>query len=231
MTDENLSSVSQPMEATQVNVQPETAQEATEKMIPQSEVNKLVGAAKQRGYEKAVQSQQQSASAPAIDVDQLKQELYSGWEQKQRAEQEARQKELEEQQAQQMYANMIQELQGKLQNVGEKYSDFKEVIAPYSQDFQDNPHVLMYMNSVDNADDVMYELAKKPDKMALLMTAPYSTAQQIVRRISESVKQNEAAKANFQDPGKPLSQVKPSNVGVDSGERPTLKDFKKIYRT
>lgn len=94
--------------------------------------------------------------------------------------------------------------------------------------------VIKMVNEMDNSADVMKELLDNPMKMGNLTTLVFSQpklAEKAVQSLSNSVKQNEAAKqANGNQAQEPLSPINPSaNAGMDNGQR-TVSDFRKLFR-
>lgn len=201
---------------------------SSEQLLPQSKVNELVGKAKAEAYEKAkreAQATQQSqpqqmggiAQVPAEELDRLIEQRLQEREQKTQSLQVAN--------------NFLQ----KLSQGEEKYNDFKEVMGSFNlHEFaRTAPAVFHLVNSADNTADIMYELANNPKKIAdLQYTAMMNpmAAQREIKALSESIKVNEAAKKQ-KAPQEPLSQIKPSSVGVDNGSM-TVRDFKRdpLYR-
>jgi hypothetical protein len=252
-----------------VNAQPPAAQQP-EKLLPQHEVNSLIGAAKQKGLEKGYQQAQaefQAAQQHAM------QQQYSQPPQQQPGQQpqnmmpqqgqnpamspqqqpaggqpindadRLRQIAAEEfaKQQQQMHQNAIayaqqqhdlrtgNELAAKIAEAKTRYPDFDKVVS--LDDFAKMPDILRLANTVDNAGDVFYEMAKNPSKVSSLRGLPQDSQLAVneVKRLSDSIKQNQLAASQPQT-SEPLNQVKPSNVGVDSGAPKTVSDMRKALR-
>ncbi len=207
----------------------------TEKVLSQHEVNELVGGAKQKGYQKGYQQalselqskQQQPASTPEPQVTQAPHQASSSMEEiarKAAAEeftrqtQEYQQRSIQEQQAAEM-RRVTSELAAKVNTAAEKYPDFNEVTGKI--DFMRHfPDVLQVSNLVENAGDVLYDLAKNPQKIATLRQymreMPPHLVREEVLKMSASIKANENALSQPQ-PSQPLNSIKPSNIGVDNG--------------
>lgn len=112
----------------------------------------------------------------------------------------------------------------------EKYQDFEKVTGDVQ--YARFPNVVQLLaDYVDNAHDVMYELGKDRIKMANLEALALMSPQDAIvhaQRLSESIKDNESAgKARI--PNEPLSQMRPSNTGTDTGVM-SVKDFRKKHK-
>lgn len=112
----------------------------------------------------------------------------------------------------------------------EKYQDFDKVTDGI--EYGNFPNVVQLLAEyVDNSSGVLYELGKDRIKMANLeFLAEKSPRDAIVQaqRLAQSIRDNESA-INTQFPNEPLSQMKPTNTGTDSGSL-TVSDFRKKYR-
>ncbi len=113
-----------------------------------------------------------------------------------------------------------------------KYADYETVIAPIAEDIR-NPqspmaHLIPFMNQLDNVSDVLYELGKNRQKSANLISLLQAPAQLRagLHELSSSIKANQVA-LNQKVPNQPLSQVSPSNTGVDNGSKnASVKDLR-----
>ena len=89
-------------------------------------------------------------------------------------------------------------------------------------------HVL---NSVDNTKDIVKEFAKFPEKLTSVMQTAalfgVNAGKEALKRVSDSIKQNQAA-ASIKLPPEPPSQIGHSNTGVDNGQM-TAADYRKKY--
>lgn len=202
-----------------------------EKMLTQSEVNRIAARTKHDAYEKgrreamAELEKQRQESQPADQT--AGQSSMGGMEQlsrddiRQLIEEEAQRK------AEMAMAQKIAgEFTGKLDAAKSKYEDFEDVLSEL--DLPSIPHVVQWANELDNTGDVMYDIAKNPAKFANLLTlsatAPH-LAQKELRRLSDSIKRNEEAKQS-ESARDPLSQLKPSTNATDSGKL-TISDLRK----
>lgn len=212
----------------------------SEKMLRQSEVNDIVGRAKQDAASRAVeqykhsQESQQSSYQPQESQHQpMSEERFRkvAAEEAQRVRDQERsewQTRTETENAQRIVNNFYDKMAaGK-----EKYEDFEKVTGDIElQRFPNTVHMLAEM--VENPHDVLYELSKNRAKMAQLeMTAREFPNEAIhdMRRLAESIKNNESA-SNRRTPNAPLSQQRPTNAGTDTGRNAlSMRDLKARYK-
>jgi hypothetical protein len=124
----------------------------------------------------------------------------------------------------------VQNFQAKVTQGKEKYSDFEKVIGDI--EFASFPNVVQLLGDhIENGHDVLYELGKDLAKMEILesmaMRSPRAAILQ-AQRLAASLKANEEA-GNVKMPREPLSQLRPSNTGLDSGAM-SVSDYRKKYR-
>lgn len=212
-------------------MQPEMAQQApvtppaTEKMLPQSEVNELVGRVKASAYEKAMRDAQGMGGMPQSGAQQLAQGALSEEQVRQMMRDEA--SKINAQQAQMLEAQrIVGEFASKMDLGKEAYEDFDDTVSQL--DLRAIPEIVQLANSVGNTADIMYDLGKNPYKIAnlkiLMQTSPH-LARAEINRLSKSIDTNKQAVAQVST-REPLSQMKPSTGSVDSGPM-TLKDMKR----
>lgn len=139
---------------------------------------------------------------------------------------EREQRNVHEQEAQRIATDFF----GKLSAGKEKYPDFDSVVGNIR--FGSFPNVVRLATTmVDNTPDIMYELGKDRGKMALLenlaMLSPDDAVVQF-RKFADSVREN-AESTKVQHPREPLSHIRPSGSGVDSGEM-SVRDYRSKYR-
>ena len=132
----------------------------------------------------------------------------------------------QEQQAQ----RIVHEFVTKMAAGKDKYDDFDQVTGDV--DFGKFPNVVQLVTGyVDNPEDVMYALGADRIKMAnleqLSRMSP-SDGINAIKRLSKSLRDNEAA-SKIRMPNEPLSQLRPSNAGTDTG-RLEVKDLRSKYR-
>lgn len=230
-----------------------------EKTFRQSELNEIVGRARQEAVERykretsrsshensqhathPVNSQHRQYNAnyvnpepPAnvISQDEIRR-LASEEIQRSRDEwnQEA-QRSAQEQEAQRIASEFFTKV-----NAGKsKLQDFDTVMADV--DLRAIPYHVQLANMVDNTAEVMYELAKNPAKIGAIQNLididlragkSPKLAMAEMRKLSQSIKNNESA-TNFRSPNEPLSQVRPSNAGTDNRGALTVSDYRRKYK-
>jgi len=112
----------------------------------------------------------------------------------------------------------------------EKYQDFDSVTGDI--DLQRFPNVIQLLGDyVENSHDVLYALGSDRTKMANLeQLALLSPKDAIVaaKRLAQSIKDNEEA-TKVRQPNAPLTQMRPSNTGTDSGVK-AVKDYRRDPR-
>ena len=211
-----------------------------EKLLPQHQVNALVGSAKQKGYEKgyqeatsALHSQRENVSpalpphSQTVDPDTVRRIAEETFFKQQ---QELQKKAMEDAYTQQGM-QVLNQLNGKFNEAKQRIPDFDNVVK--MQDFVNAPEVLHYANTVDNAGDVMYDLAKNPSKLANLTSLHRSGltshAAQAIKEVSDSIKQNQNALSQPKTP-EPLNQIKPSNIGLGDSQNRSVADMMKDPR-
>lgn len=215
-------------------------QQQTERMVPQSKVNEIVGSAKREAAEKAVeaykrqqaqesqasqQHQEQSSYRPTSEDDLRR---VAGDEIKRhfsQLEQEAQER------ANVEAANRIVGMfRDKIVAGRDKFEDFESVTSNVAMQYYPNV-VQLLAEHVDNTADVLYHLAKNRDKLYRLESlSAHNTSDAIyeVKRLADSIKANAEISQNKQA-NAPLSQKRPSNTGTESGAL-SMSDLKRKYR-
>lgn len=216
----------QDIQAPGIEAVPSVDETITEKMVPQSAVDKAVQHAKhlarEQGRREAL-STIQAQQAPTVDNQmpqaQAPAQSIGGMPSVSPEQVQKMIAEHAQQQAQQYHAHSIaNEFLSKLEAGKEKYPDFNEKMD--SLELSTIPQVVQLANSVDNTADVMYELANNPNKLVTLLNLTNfgngKLAYLETRKLSDSIKQNQTA-LQQPIPPEPLSPLKPSNVGTDNG--------------
>ena len=224
--DQNLDTGTESVTAEAASQETATAapETPTEKLLKQSDVNKIVGGAKLDAYEKgkretlaeierqklAATQAEATTSQTLAGVPQTKEEFDKAVDE--RAAQRAQQAQAE---------RVAEQFVGKMQQGIEKYQDFETVVTKL--DIPNLPgQIIDWANSMDNTADIMYELGKNPGKFANVLTLSVTSprlAYDEFNRLSSSIKQNqEAQKKNAGNVNEPLDQVKSSTNGTDSGK-------------
>jgi hypothetical protein len=237
-------SSAQPAQDQQPQQQADGTKPVSEKMLSQSEVDKLVGKLKHESYEKGIRDAQLKASADNLAAQQVSQHYkQQDPHQADNAQQRQQQNDLpqdaekirqlirdeSEKQTQLALAQRVAtEFTQKLISAKEsnKYADFEEKITQLN--LPNIPHIVGWANSLDNTADVLYDIAKDPVKFAnvlmLSQTAPHLAVAQL-QKLSNSIKENETA-AKQPIAAEPLSQLKPSTTGTNTGSM-SVKELRK----
>lgn len=204
------------------NLGQDVAQAApAEKMIPQSEVNALVGRIRQEAHNKGFQEARAEVSQqPAQQFNGLtKEDINQMIIEQTKASQLQQAREIRAQQ-------IVDDFRNKMVAGIEKYPDFKEKVE--ALDLPKIPEIVHLAGSADNTADIMYELANNPHKIASLLTlarqAPHLSHIEM-QKLSSSIKSNQKAAESIQ-PKEPLSQIKPSSAPSDKGPM-TVADFRR----
>lgn len=227
-----------------LNAQPVAPVETGEKLVPQSQVNAIVAAEKDKAYQKGVMEGQSQlapapavmpqAPAPAIDIDEIAAKAALKMQkdmQDQKARDEAERKELE---MQQQATATLQSLQKKLDGIKERMPDWQDTVEKGGLSGVDAVWALA--DQVDNPGEVVYELSKNPDKAIMLMagiqTGNLQAAQNYIQTLSAGLKANDAAK-NAPKLNTPLDKITPSSTSGSGGSTTdmSVSDWKKRFAT
>ena len=226
-----------------VDASQDTDESQPEKTLPVSRVEELVKKAKLKGRdsmqaeldamkaENAALKQQQSGmggmpAAPVVNVDEIKQQVLAQMRQEFQQSKEAQAAEEMNQQAQQIAASF----HGKMKAGREKYDDFDEIMADFNP--AAFPNLVFLAEKADNTADVMRELMANPTKLAtvtVLAERDPQAAQNMINRISQSIKANETAKASEKEVAPPLGRLSSSTTGQDTGKL-GLRDYKRMFK-
>jgi phosphoglycolate phosphatase-like HAD superfamily hydrolase len=226
------------------------AEVASEKMLPESRVNELIRKAKfateqkvRQEMEAALQTQAMGGMSPVDDSqsqgqplpqqggmpqqgvnpeemkNQIMQQMREEQERAYREQMEAEHKSAMEQVAQNYFL--------KVGKGPEVYDDFNEVMKDFKP--ANFANTVFLASEVDNTPEVMYELRKNPHKLAqidMMAKTDPDMAREMMQNLSKSITENKQAMQ--QNPGvkEPLSRLKSSTVGADTGIK-TLRDLKK----
>lgn len=213
----------------------------SERMVPQSEVDKLVVGVKKETEEKLLAklrtqqaqtttqplSSSQQGQQPAPSSDEIESKLDAWWQKREAAK---HQQDLEHRQQQELQ-QLVTDLKPKIDQAAQKYDDFNQTVSPdvMQEVLSANPYMLALANQVDNSGDVLYEIMKQPEKLAMVnqLSATPSQAVSYVKKLSQSIKDRDAAKTA--QPVQPFNKVKPSTVGAGEGPM-TVADYKARYK-
>lgn len=212
-----------------------------EKMLPVSRVEELVKKAKLKGRDsmqeelEALKAENATLKTNAgsmggmaipVDADAIKQQILNDLKQQfQDASERRAQDDLQKE-----AKRIADDYHGKMASGKEAFEDFDTVMADFNP--AAFPNIVHLVSQVDNTPAVMYELMKNPSKwatIAVLSERDPQAAQNMISRMSTSIKANEQAKAQDKDVPPPLGRLSSSTTGQDTGE-PSLRDFKSKYR-
>jgi DNA primase len=230
----------------QSDVQSTPSEPATssERMIPQSQVNKIVGREVHDAREKTRQSltkefeqkqsqmSQQSHGSNSsmggmiqVSQEQLK-EMISTIASEKAQEKLAEQREMQVEQWRQEQGNKIANAWEEKMSLGkEKYPDFDSVVGEV--DFRTIPQIVLLTTELDNTADVVYDLLNNPHKIASVLTnyaVNQGLARKQIKQISDSIRMNQSAQKSPHVP-EPLKPISPSTVGTDNGNM-GVKDYR-----
>jgi hypothetical protein len=230
----STSQSSAPAESAPVTSSPAPA-EKQERLFTREELGKIANTESKKAYDKARKDafdEMQKTSVPP-----------EGYVRREEAEKIARQIAQQEiatqapiqaeKLAQQKAAlDLASQFINKLESAKEKYPDFTETVSRLNLgQMADTPigvQLISLTNSLENTADVMYELGRSPAKYAqlavLMHTAP-EMAKVELQQLSQSIKQNEAAKG-YPTASQPLNHPKPSATATDSGST-SIRDLRR----
>ncbi len=211
------------------------AEAPAQKMLTVEQVNEIVkrekaAAADRVRQEMQAQMMQQTPPVAAPEgnspgnMDQIYQEVY-GRLAKQVEEHQAEQARLAQETQAQELANKYYVSMGKGK---ELFNDFDEIMS----DFEPAafPKTVMLAAQFEGlTPQIMYELAKNPQKLAdidTLASRSPAMAKKMLQGLADSIKNNEAAKQEHVSAPAPLNRLKSSMAGADTGAM-TLRDLKK----
>lgn len=217
----------------------------TEKLVPQSQVNEIVGNAKREAAERAVEAykrqQAQSSSfsnEPRQNQSYEKPNRYMSEEDIKRLtgdEIKRHLSQIEQEAAERANVEaanrVVSQFRDKVLAGKDKFQDFETVTGNVAMQYYPNV-VQLLAEHVDNTADVLYHLAKNRDKLYRLESLSShnpSDAIYEMRRLSDSIKENDEL-SGIKNPKSPLSQQRPSNTGTDSGGTLSMSDLKRKYR-
>jgi len=214
--------------------------QATEKMVPQSQVNEIVGNAKREAAERAIEAYKRQQAQQTSSTQQHEPRDYRGMSEediKRVSGNEIKRHLSEMEQQAQERANIeaanriVGMFVDKVMAGKDKYEDFESVTGNVAMKCYPNVVQLLAEN-VDNTADVLYHLAKNRTKLyELESTCSHNPPDAIyeIKRLSESIKANDQS-SQSKNANAPLSQNRPSNTGTDSGGSLSMSDLKRKYR-
>jgi hypothetical protein len=224
-----------------INQAPVEAVQETERMLPQSKVNELVGNARREGAEAAAtravdeykrqQAQMAQAQQPINSQNMLSDDHFerktlevldrqkTEWERQQQEKQQA-----------EFADRVVSTYKQKIAAGKDKYQDFEAVTNTVNMAYYPNV-VQLLAEYVDNAPDILYNLAQRRGKLGEIETLCERRPEDAVyemKRLSDSIKANEST-SQMKNAKTPLSQQRPSNTGTDSGSL-SIADYKRMFK-
>lgn len=224
------------MEENQVTESSPPMENAAEKMFSQAELNRIVGhekakahAAKreleeryQREMQEIAGKQQQQTERNAqvprdVDADAIYQQV-----------QERFNREMQERQLKSEMEKVANSYLSKMAEGKNAYEDFEDVTKDF--DPTSFPQLTYLVSGMDNASDVIYDLAKNPLKLAALDRLAEKNpkqAQTELLKLSRSITENRKAQAESgsYNIAEPLDRLQPSRVSGSNG-KPTIRDLR-----
>lgn len=204
------------------------------KMLPQDEVNKIVAREKSRAAEgarreaeqqyqqqlEALRSQQQQHNAQ-IPRDADSAAMYQQVQELFNQNVAAHQKQMQDEQQRQHMTQVANNYLAKVEQGKSAYADFDDV----TKDFDPTafPQLTFLLSGIDNAGDILYDLAKNPMKLAgidRLAEKNPRQAQSELLKLSQSINANKQAQADAQnqDVAAPLDRLASSRVAGSNGK-------------
>lgn len=225
-------------EITQTQAEP-VAQAPSERMIPQSQVNDIVGNAKREAAERAVEAykRQQAQSAHQAQQENNSNRYTSEDDVKRVAGDEIKRHFTQLEQEAQERANVeaanriVGMFKDKVEAGRSKFEDFESVAGNVAMQYYPNV-VQLLAEHVDNTADVLYHLAKNRDKLYRLESLSAHNASDAIyeiKRLADSIKSNDES-SSVKNANAPLSQQRPSTTGTDSGSAYSWDDLKRRYK-
>lgn len=218
-----------------------SVEESQEKMLPASRVEELVKKAKLKGRDqmqaemdalKAENAQLKNngsmggMAVPAVDTESIKKQIMDDLRQQMQEANEQRAQDDLNKEAQ----KIADTYKARMTSGKDAYEDFDSVMSDFNP--AAFPNLVYLASQVDNTPHVMYELMKNPSKwatLAVLSERDPSAAQNMINKMSQSIKANEQAKTEEQNVPSPLNRLSSSVTGQDNGKK-TVRDFKAMFR-
>jgi len=215
-----------------------TQEQPAEKMLTQSQVNAIVQREKQQAATRATQQaelqyqqqmeqmnrQQQAPQQPPQQQQNMQQgSMQSRDESADAMYQQVQERFNKEMQQRQVESEIAQVAQSYLQKMGsgkDSYEDFDQITADF--DPSAFPQLVYLVAGMDNAAEVVYDLAKNPSKLitldALALKSPRQATAEL-NKLSQSIRDNRQAQADAggQQVNAPLDRMQPSRVSSGSG--------------
>lgn len=209
-----------------------------EKMLPQSQVNELIGAAKAAAADKAIREteekyrakmQEEASKSSVLDKDVLLSELdkrLAEREEAKRQDEEKARVAAEEAAAQATFKEVVDQYRTKLRASTDIAPDFDELMKKFPHHKHDA--LVIGLNQLPNTAAVANTLYRKPGKAFTLNKMAYENwdgFMEELQAISKRVEENATAKNASVRP--PLSKLKSDVVGLNNSGMRTRAEIKK----
>lgn len=195
-----------------------TSAGADEKLVTQTEVNRIAGRVRAETAEKVRRELEaeyagktaQNSGTASLDTEKVIEEVAR----RLKAEQEKDQEKILESQQKQAWESVTREYNAKLTKAAKssEYADFDEVVRDFEHSNYD--FVVWGANQQDNTADVVYELAKDPERairLEMLGRNDRKGFEKAMKKFADSVKSNKEASKKASTQSAPLPRLK-SNV-------------------
>lgn len=209
------------------NVSTSTSQSVSSepRLVPQHEVDKVVGAVKHRAYEDGYKAAQTAWEQQREQLNQSHQGVshqapQSSVPDVKKLVQEELATILQQQEAYSIQQRTVTELQRKIEEAKTRYTDFDTTVGQSLKEGYFSDQILLAANTVENSGDVLKELHDNPAKYGAIQALPWAAQQRAMRQLSDSIKQNQMAQQTApQIPASPLSSHRPTALGgVNKGK-------------
>ena len=224
------------------DLEPQAESQANNDMLSKNTVSKIVERERLKAFEKGKQEalmelqqqQMQQEQAPVQQPVAAPQQL-GGMDQLSAADIERMIAEKAPQMLQEHVNNlkteqMVTSFVAKMQAAEAKYPGLEEKLNDV--DYNSMAPLVSLANDMENTGDIMKELLDNPMKMANLLTLQYTQpmlAKRAMTELSNSIRTNQEALAQEKQAQDPMSQLKPSNAGMDNSAM-SVQDFRKMFR-
>lgn len=208
---------------------------ASEKTLTTAQVNDIVKREKARAADRARQEMEalhqeelikvkaeSKGGTEGFDPEALSNQVYD----RLLSEVQKHRDEQEKQAQERFYEDKANQYHLKMKAGSPNFEDYNEIMGDFKP--AEFPNAVMLAAEMENTPEVMYELVKNPSKLleidALARTSPAMAKKQL-DKLSKSIAENVQAKQSNVNAPAPLSRLKSSSVGADSGKM-TIKDYK-----
>lgn len=218
------------------------------KTFTQAQINEIAAAAKREGFERAQRMQAEQPeyyakkAAPMYNAEDSEaariaknDEVRRLVSEQMKLERQKFSQEYEAQSNQNKVQNLVKEFNSKKAIGAQKYADYNDLVNDESM--ADFPYLVKsVIENIDNAEDVLYELAKDPERLwhaELAAREPTKAGVNILKKISAEVKKrSEVVEEDFKPAVNNFVKKLASSPNVTSTNKnvASVDDFKKMFR-